>query len=260
VAPPLDHRQGVVIATGRPGDTIAVRGSLSDRQGRMKRGLLFPDAASAVADVADGSTVMFGGFAGVGVPLALIAGLNARGATGLTVIANGTGERQGRPSTVEARFVARAIVSFPVSPWSPGDAFQQGYEAGTIELEIVPQGTLAERIRAGGAGIPAFYTPTGVGTSFADGKEVRDIDGKLHILEHALKADYALVRAYRADTKGNLVYRNTGRNFNPIMAAAARVTIAEVDEIVEAGELDPELIVTPGIYVNRVVVVGKSDG
>lgn len=220
----------------------------------MKRGLLYPDAASAVADIPDGATVMFGGFAGVGVPLALMAALNAHAPKGLTVIANGTGERQGRPSTVEARLVARAIVSFPVSPWSPGDAFQEGYEAGTIELEIVPQGTLAERIRAGGAGIPAFYTPTGVGTSFADGKEVREIDGKLHVLEQALKADYALIRAHRADTMGNLVYRNTGRNFNPLMAAAARVTIAEVDEVVEAGELDPELVITPGIYVNRFVV------
>lgn len=226
----------------------------------MKRGLLFPDAASAVADIPDGSRIMFGGFAGVGVPLALIAALNEHGAKRLTVIANGTGERQGRPSTIEARLVTRAIVSFPVSPWSPGDAFQKGYEEGTIDLEIVPQGTLAERIRAGGAGIPAFYTPTGVGTSFADGKEVREIEGKLHVLEQALKADYTLVRAFRADTMGNLVYRNTGRNFNPLMAAAARVTIAEVDEIVEAGELDPELIVTPGIYVNRVVVVAGSSG
>jgi 3-oxoadipate CoA-transferase alpha subunit len=224
----------------------------------VKRGLLYPDAAAAVADIPDGSSVMFGGFAGVGVPLGLIAALNERGARRLTVIANGTGERQGRPSTIEARLVARAIVSFPVSPWSPGDAFQKGYEEGSIELEIVPQGTLAERIRAGGVGIPAFYTPTGVGTDFADGKEVREIDGKPHVLEHALKADFALIRAYRADTMGNLVYRNTGRNFNPLMAAAARVTIAEVDEIVQAGELDPELIVTPGIYVNRVVVASSG--
>jgi 3-oxoadipate CoA-transferase alpha subunit len=224
----------------------------------MKKGLLYPDAASAIADIPDGATIMFGGFAGVGVPLGLMAALNALGPKNLTVIANGTGERQGRPSTVEARLVAKAIVSFPVSPWSPGDAFQKGYEAGTIDLEIVPQGTLAERIRAGGAGIPAFYTPTGVGTSFADGKEVREIDGKLHVLEQALKADYALIRAHRADTMGNLVYRNTGRNFNPLMATAARVTIAEVDEVVEAGELDPELIITPGIYVNRVVVRGPD--
>jgi 3-oxoadipate CoA-transferase, alpha subunit len=226
----------------------------------MKRGLLYPDAAAAVADIPDGASVMFGGFAGVGVPLALIGALNAHGAKRLTVIANGTGERQGRPSTIEARLVGRAIVSFPVSPWSPGDAFQRGYEDGTIDLEIVPQGTLAERIRAGGVGIPAFYTPTGVGTDFATGKEVREIDGKHHVLELALKADFALVRAHRADTMGNLVYRNTGRNFNPLMAAAARVTIAEVDEIVEAGELDPELIVTPGIYVNRVIVVGNARG
>jgi 3-oxoadipate CoA-transferase alpha subunit len=226
----------------------------------VKRGLLYPDAASAVADVPDGSSVMFGGFAGVGVPLGLIAALNDHGATQLTVIANGTGERQGRPSTIEARLVACAIVSFPVSPWSPGDAFQKGYEDGSIDLEIVPQGTLAERIRAGGAGIPAFYTPTGVGTDFAARKEVREIGGKLHVLEQALKADYAFVRAFKADTMGNLVYRHTGRNFNPLMATAARVTIAEVDEIVEAGELDPELIVTPGIYVNRVVVARNDRG
>jgi 3-oxoadipate CoA-transferase alpha subunit len=225
----------------------------------VKKDLLYPDADAAVADIEDGATVMFGGFAGVGVPLALIAALNRRAVKRLTVIANGTGERQGRPSTIDAECVAKAIVSFPVSPWSPGDAFQKGYEEGTIDLEIVPQGTLAERIRAGGAGIPAFYTPTGVGTPFAEGKELREIDGRMQVLEHALTADYCLIRAHKADTKGNLVYRNTGRNFNPLMATASRVTIVEVDELVEAGGLDPELVVTPGIYVNRVVVLRGPD-
>jgi 3-oxoadipate CoA-transferase alpha subunit len=157
--------------------------------------------------------------------------------------------------------VAKAIVSFPVAPSAqPGDPFEAGYENGSIALEIVPQGTLAERIRAAGAGIPAFYTPTGVGTQFADGKETREIDGRLCVLEHALPADFALIRAFRADTIGNLVYRAAARNFNPMMASAARVTIVEVAEIVEAGVMDPEAIVTPGIFVDRVVAVGEDIG
>jgi 3-oxoacid CoA-transferase A subunit len=137
----------------------------------------------------------------------------------------------------------------------PGDPWIEGYENETIAIEIVPQGTLAERIRAGGAGIPAFYTPTGVGTPFAEGKEVREIAGQPCLLEHALTADFALIQALRADTLGNLVYRGSMRNFNNLMAAAARVTIAQVAEVVEAGALDPELIVTPGIFVDRIVVV-----
>ncbi len=219
------------------------------------------DPAAAVADIPDGATIMIGGFGGVGVPHMLIRALNERALKNLTIIANGTGARQGRPSSVEAGMVAKAIVSFPISPSPrPDDPFEKGYESGAISLEIVPQGTLAERIRAGGAGIPAFYTPTGVGTPFAEGKELREIDGRPCLLEHALRADFALIRAFRADVMGNLVYRNAARNFNPMMATAARVTIAEVGEVAEAGALDPEGIVTPGIFVDRVVVVGGGNG
>ena len=227
----------------------------------MTQPRIFADPAAAVADIPDGATIMIGGFGGVGVPHALIRALNERALNNLTIIANGTGARLGRPSSVEARMVAKAIVSFPISPSPrPDDPFEQGYESGTIALEIVPQGTLAERIRAAGAGIPAFYTPTGVGTPFAEGKELREIDGRPYVLERALGADFALIRAFRADAMGNLVYRNAARNFNPMMATAARVTIAEVAEVVEAGTLDPEGIVTPGIFVDRVVVVGGGDG
>jgi 3-oxoadipate CoA-transferase alpha subunit len=220
---------------------------------------VYVDPLEAVADIPDGATIMIGGFSRVGVPSALIHALVARDVRKLTIIANGTSHTQD-PSfpatTIQAHMVARAIVSFPVPPSPrPGDAFIAGYESGTIGLEIVPQGTLAERIRAGGAGIPAFYTPTGVGTPFAEGKEVREINGRRCVLEHALTADFALIRALRADTMGNLVYRNAMRNFNPIMASAARVTIAQVEEVVEPGELDPEAIVTPGIFVHRLLVV-----
>jgi 3-oxoadipate CoA-transferase, alpha subunit len=220
---------------------------------------VYVDPLEAVADIPDGATIMIGGFSRVGVPSALIHALVARDVRKLTIIANGTSHTQD-PSfpatTIQAHMVTKAIVSFPVPPSPrPGDSFIEGYESGAIGLEIVPQGTLAERIRAGGAGIPAFYTPTGVGTPFAAGKEVREINGRPCVLEHALTADFALIRALRADTMGNLVYRNAMRNFNPIMASAARVTIAQVEEVVEPGELDPEAIVTPGIFVHRLVVV-----
>jgi 3-oxoadipate CoA-transferase, alpha subunit len=223
---------------------------------------VYTDPMQAVADIPDGASIMIGGFARVGAPSALIRALCERDVRGLTVIANGTSHSQDPAqvaSNLQAHMVAKAIVSFPVPPsFRPGDRFVEGYENGTIGLEIVPQGTLAERIRAGGAGIPAFYTPTGVGTPFAEGKEVREIDGRPCLLEHALHADFALIRAHRADTEGNLVYRHAQRNFNPLMAAAARVTIAEVDEVVEPGELDPELVVTPGIYVQRIVVAPRG--
>lgn len=224
---------------------------------------IFTDPAEAVADIPDGVTIMIGGFAGVGVPSALIAALNAQGVSNLTIIANGTSHARDpkiAQGSVEAHMVGKAIVSFPVPPSArPGDPFVEGYETGKIGLEIVPQGTLAERIRAGGAGIAAFYTPTGVGTPFAEGKEVREIDGRACVLETALRADFALIRALRADTMGNLVYRNAGRNFNPIMATAARITIAQVEEVVDAGTLDPDLVVTPGIFVHRLVVVPPAE-
>jgi 3-oxoadipate CoA-transferase alpha subunit len=214
----------------------------------------------AVADVPDGAVIMFGGFAGVGVPSRLIEALHRRGAKGLTVIMNdcsgGWSSGQSDVSLlVEAGQVRKAIASFPV-PGSPSrhSAFEDLYKQRRIELELVPQGTLIERIRAGGAGVAGFYTPTGAGTQFAQGKETRFFDGREHVLEVALKADFALVRAHRADRLGNLVYRRAARNFNPAVATAAKVTIAEVDEIVEPGALDPESIVTPGIYVDRIVV------
>jgi 3-oxoadipate CoA-transferase alpha subunit len=206
---------------------------------------------------------MFGGFAGVGIPMALVRALSARELRGLTVIVNGTslGPDPDLPGgVVHARQVRKAICSFPVrASINPDDVYEQGYVQGTIALEIVPQGTLAERIRAGGAGIAAFLTPTGVGTPFAEGKEVREFDGRPCVLEYGLRADFALIRAYKADTMGNLIYRNTMRNFNPIMATAAKTTIAQVDEVVPAGELDPEAVVTPGVYVDRIVVSNRTE-
>ena len=221
--------------------------------------------AEAVADIPDGAVVMMDGFGGPGgMPLRLILALRDLGARDLTIISNtgglpGFGDTAGSDAKthdvlVENGQVRKVVASFPVAP-SPSrpNAFELAYREGRIELELVPQGTLAERIRAGGAGIPAFYTPTGAGTSVAEGKESRTIDGREHILEHALKADYAFIRAHRADRLGNLVYKGTSRNFNVLMATAAGVTIAEVDEIVEPGGLDPEVIVTQAIYVDRIV-------
>jgi 3-oxoacid CoA-transferase A subunit len=226
---------------------------------------VFTDAVEAVADMQDGASVMIGGFAGIGVPFELLRAMTKRGLRRLTIIGNGTSthvrDAEFPENAVHASMVEKAIVSFPVtaSP-RPGNPFDEGYEKGTIKLELVPQGTLAERIRAGGAGIPAFYTPTGVGTPFAEGKEVREFGGRQYVLEQALTADFALVRALRADKMGNLIYRNAGRNFNPIMATAGRVTVVQVEEVVEVGELDPELIVTPGIYVDRILVAPNADG
>ncbi len=222
----------------------------------------------AVLDVPDGAVIMIGNFAGPGgTPNYLIQALCKQGAKNLTIIANtagGTGLTlyyDDHRILFENRQVRKVIASFPfsTSPSRPSPAEKQ-ILSGEVELEIVPQGTLAERIRAGGAGIPAFYTPTGVSTVVQDGKEIRDFDSKPCLLEHALKADYAFVRAYKADPIGNLVYRGTQRQFNPIMATAAEVTIAEVDEIVEIGELGPEAIVTPSIFVNRIVKVTEDPG
>ncbi len=223
---------------------------------------------AAVADVPDGAVIMIGNFAGPGgTPFYLIRALQRRGARELTIIANSAGgigltlDYDDHRILFESNQVRKVIASFPfsTSPSRPSPAEKQ-IVGGQVELEILPQGTLAERIRAGGAGIPAFYTPTGAGTVIAEGKETRVFDGRPCLLEHALKADYAFVRAYRADRMGNLIYRGTQRQFNPIMAMAARVTIAEVDEIVETGELDPEAIVTPGIFVDRIVKVTEDPG
>ena len=220
---------------------------------------VFHDPLEAIADIPDGAVIMTGGFAGRGVPAQLILALRQRGVKGLTLITNDTsggwGGRVDASYLIETRQVKKVVASWPV-PASTAviTPLEQQLLAGELEMELVPQGTLAERIRAAGAGIGAFYTPTGAGTSFAQGKEVRTIDGVEQILEYPLAADYALIRAHRADAYGNLVYRRTARNFNPPMATAARVTIAEVDEVVPVGSLDPENIVTPGIYVHRLVV------
>ena len=209
----------------------------------------------AVADIADGSTIMFGGFGTVGIPITLIQALARQGAKNITAISNSPGGRL-EDFDLSVLFrnkqIRKVIVSYPVYAGKV-NAFEEQYSRGEVELEMVPQGTLAERIRAGGAGIAGFYTPTGVGTIVEEGKEKRTFDGKEYLLELALKADFALIKAHKADSLGNLTYRMTARNFNPVMATAAKITIAEVDEIVEAGELDPEAIITPGIYVNRVI-------
>ncbi len=210
--------------------------------------------AKALADLRDGATVMIAGFGEAGSPIELIHALVDRGVRGLTVISNNTGSgRVGLAALIANGQVARVICSFPRSANS--SVFPELYRAGRIELELVPQGTLAERIRAGGAGIPAFYTPTAVGTQLAQGKEARAFDGRACVLERALTADVALVRADRADRYGNLTYSKTARNFGPIMCMAARRTIAQARRVVPAGEIDPECVVTPGIFVHRVVEV-----
>jgi 3-oxoadipate CoA-transferase alpha subunit len=209
-------------------------------------------ADEALADVPDGATVLIGGFGNAGMPAQLIDALIARGAKELTVVNNNAGNADaGLAALIGAKRVKKIICSFPrqADSWH----FDKAFRAGEIELELVPQGTLAERIRAAGAGIGAFYTPTAFGTQLAEGKETRRIGDVDHVLEFPIHADYALIKADRADRWGNLTYRMTARNFGPIMAAAARVTVAQVRETVPLGELDPEVVVTPGIFVQRVV-------
>ncbi len=218
-----------------------------------------PDLASAVAGIPDGATVMIGGFGGSGAPIELIHALIDRHVatghpTGLTVINNNAGNGHvGLAALIEQGMVRKLICSFPRS--ADPVVFTERYLAGEIELELVPQGTLAERIRAGGAGIPAFYTPTSFGTDLANGKPVAEFDGRSYVQERWLKADFALVKAHRGDTLGNLSYRMAARNFNPLMCMAAAKTIVQVSEIVAPGEIDPEAVVTPGIFVQGVVEV-----
>lgn len=231
---------------------------------------VYPSADAAVADIPDGATILMDGFGGIGgMAHYLMLALREQGAWELTVVGNTVGIARvsafGQPPEpglqavdhailVERGQIRHAIASFPVSP-SPSrpSAFEEAYQRGEVTLEVVPQGTLAERLRAGGAGVPAFLTPTGAGTVVAEGKETKVIDGREYVLERAIRGDFAFIRANKADTAGNLVYRGTSRNFNSAMATAADVTIAEVDEIVPAGELDPDEIVTPGLYVDRIV-------
>ncbi|MDL2078248.1 3-oxoacid CoA-transferase subunit A [Streptomyces sp. GXMU-J15] len=206
----------------------------------------------AVAGVRDGSTVLVGGFGLAGMPFDLIDALIRQGAGDLTVVSNNAGNGDvGLAALLKAGRVRKVICSFPRQ--SDSYVFDDLYRSGRIELEVVPQGTLAERMRAAGAGIGAFYSPVGVGTPLAEGKETREIDGRVHVLEYPIKGDVALISAHRADTTGNLVYRKTARNFGPVMATAATTVIAQVTEIVPAGEIDPETVVTPGIFVDRLV-------
>jgi 3-oxoadipate CoA-transferase, alpha subunit len=218
-----------------------------------------PDLPAAVAGIEDGATVLIGGFGEAGMPNELINALIGQGARDLTIVNNNAGQgTTGVAALLATGRVRKIICSFPRNPDS--QVFDELYRAGKIELELVPQGTLVERLRAAGAGVGAFFTPTGFGTELAKGKEAREIDGRMHILEFPIRADYALIKAESADRWGNLVYRKTARNFGPVMATAARCAIAQVNEIVALGTLDPERIVTPGIYVSRVVRVARASG
>jgi len=211
---------------------------------------VYPDADAALHDIADGVTLMSGGFGLCGNPENLIKALHRKGTRGLTVIANNCGtDHKGLGILLQARQIRKMVSSYV----GENKNFEQQFLSGELEVELVPQGTLAERIRAGGAGIRAFFTPTGVGTVVADGKEVRDFNGVPCVLETALTADFAIVKAWKGDAHGNLVYRSTAQNFNPMMAAAGRITIAEVEELVPAGSLDPNHIHTPGIFVQRIL-------
>lgn len=213
----------------------------------------------AVHGVADGATVLIGGFGTAGMPFALIDALRRTGARDLTVVNNNAGNgTTGLAALLADGLVRKVICSFPRQVDS--FVFDDLYRSGKIELEVVPQGNLAERMRAAGAGIGAFYTPTGYGTVLAQGKETRTINGRDYVLEYPIHGDVALIRAYHADTMGNLVYRKTARNFGPVMATAASLTIVEVSEIVPVGALDPEAVVTPSIYVDRVVVAAQPAG
>ncbi|MEU1275791.1 3-oxoacid CoA-transferase subunit A [Streptomyces sp. NPDC005799] len=220
----------------------------------MSRAEIVDSADAAVAGIEDGSTVLVGGFGLAGMPFDLIDALIRQGAKDLTIVSNNAGNGDvGLAALLAAGRVRKVLCSFPrqADSW----VFDDLYRAGKIELEVVPQGNLAERMRAAGAGIGAFYCPTAVGTPLAEGKEVREIDGRTYLLEYPIKGDYALIGAHVADTMGNLVYRKTARNFGPVMATAATTTIVQVDQVVEPGKLDPEAVVTPSIYVDRIVQV-----
>jgi len=207
-------------------------------------------AAEAVSDIPSGATIMAGGFGLCGIPEHLIAALREAGPTGLTFVSNNAGvDGFGLGILLESRQVKKMISSYV----GENKEFERQFLSGELEVELTPQGTLAERIRAGGAGIPAFFTPTGYGTLIAEGKDVRYFDGKPYIMEHGLTADFAIIKAWKADRHGNLVFRKTANNFNAVMATAAKVTIVEVEELVEPGDLDPNHIHTPGIFVQRVV-------
>ena len=221
------------------------------------RAAVMPDADVAMAGVRDGATVLIGGFGTAGQPVELIDALRRSGVGDLTVVNNNAGNGDvGLAALLAAGRVRKLVCSFPRQ--SDSWVFDELYRSNRIELEVVPQGTLAERLRAAGAGIGAFYCPTGVGTPLAAGKELRTIDGRDYVLEYPIHGDIALVKAHRADRMGNLTYRKTARNFGPVMATAAGTTIVQVEQLVEPGALDPESVVTPGIFVDRVVEIGVS--
>jgi 3-oxoacid CoA-transferase subunit A len=223
-------------------------------EGWVDMSKVFHDASSALAGLLrDGMVIMSGGFGLCGIPESLIQAIRAAGVGGLTVISNNAGvDGIGLGLLLESRQIRKMVSSYV----GENKLFAQQYLAGELELEFNPQGTLAERIRAGGAGIPAFYTKTGVGTLVAEGKDHREFDGETYIMERGLVADLSIVHAYKGDSEGNLVYRKTARNFNPMMASAGRVTVAEVETLVESGSIEPDTIVTPGIFVQRLVEVG----
>ena len=215
------------------------------------------DADEAVAGIQDGATVLIGGFGTAGQPMELIDALRRSGVRDLVVVNNNAGNGEvGLAALLAAGQVRKIICSFPRQ--SDSYVFDELYRSGKVELELVPQGNLAERMRAAGAGIGAFFCPTGVGTPLAEGKESRTIDGREYVLEYPIRGDVALIKAHRADTAGNLVYRKTARNFGPVMATAAATTVAQVDEVLAAGQIDPETVVTPGIFVDRIVAIPRT--
>jgi 3-oxoacid CoA-transferase subunit A len=210
----------------------------------------FPDARSALEGLRDGMTVLVGGFGLAGIPEELILAVRELGIRDLTVVSNNAGTTEhGLVHLLKSRQIRRMVSSYV----GENRVFEQQMLAGELEVELVPQGTLSERMRAGGAGIPAFFTPTGVGTLVAEGKEVREFDGRAYVMERAITGDFALVHAWKGDRHGNLIYRKTARNFNPMMATAGRITVAQVEHLVEPGELEPDAVHTPGIFVQRVV-------
>jgi len=212
------------------------------------------NADDAVTDIPDGATIMFGGFGLCGIPENMIAALRKKGTKNLTCISNNAGVDNFGLGILMANKQIKKMISSYVGE---NATFEKQFLSGELEVELIPQGTFAERIRAGGAGIPAFYTPTGVGTIIAEGKDAREFDGRTYILERALKADYAIVKAWKGDEYGNLVYRKTTQNFNPMMATAGKITVAEVENLVPIGELDPDQIHTPGVFVKR-IIQGKN--
>jgi 3-oxoacid CoA-transferase subunit A len=217
---------------------------------------VYPDARAALADLLkDGMMIMAGGFGLCGIPESLIEAIRESGVKNLTVVSNNAGiDGVGLGLLLDTKQIRKMISSYV----GENKTFAQQYLAGELEIEFNPQGTLAERIRAGGAGVPAFFTKTGVGTQIADGKEVRDFDGEMYVMERGLVADLAIVHAWKGDTEGNLVYRKTARNFNPMMATAAKVTVAEVENLIEPGTIDPDHIITPGVFVQRIIHVSNA--